>query len=82
MDVAIADQLGQLVARLSAASPTVGVIVDTDLVRRRDIDPAEPVGHPANVDGTAIPHERIGSEAWAGRENQQDRNEPTHDRTV
>jgi hypothetical protein len=58
------------------------MVVDTDLVGRGDIDSAEPVGYPTNVDSTAIPHERIGGEAWAGGEYRQDRDEPTHDQSV
>ncbi len=45
-DVAVADQGGQLVPRLGAARPTVGMVVDADLVRRRNVNSAEPMVTP------------------------------------
>ena len=47
--LAAADQLGQLIARLDAAGPAVGVLVDAELIEGGGIDAVEPVGHIARA---------------------------------
>src|SRR5260370_308861 len=76
--LAVADQLGQLIAGFSAASPGVGVLVDADLVQLRRIDAVEPVGHFAKLNGAAIPDDRARGEALARREDCQYQNKGTH----
>src|ERR1700753_3250671 len=57
------------------------MIIDTELVGRRGIDAAEPVGRSANVDGATVPDRRIGGEARGDGKQSQGKDEPTHDRT-
>ena len=55
VDRASADQFCQLVARIDAAAPGIGVVVDAHLVELRRIDAVEPVGEIAKLDGVAVP---------------------------
>ena len=63
-----ADQFGQLIARVDAAGPGIGVIVDADLVQLRRIDAVEPVGDVAELDGVGVPHDRAGGPAGVCRQ--------------
>ena len=64
-----AGQLRQLIARLDAAGPDVGVLVDAELVERRRVDAVEPVGDIADLKRAAIPHDGGGGRTLAGRKN-------------
>ena len=66
-DLLAADQFGQLIARLDAAGPDVGVLVDAELVDGRDIDAVEPVGDIAELKRAAIPDDGGGGRTLAGR---------------
>src|SRR3974390_2331444 len=76
--VAAADKLGELVARIDAARPGIGMVVNADLVDCGCLDAGEPIRHLANINGPAVPDHRAGGKAWAGCENGQDRDQPTH----
>ena len=68
MDRPAADQLGELVARIDAAAPGIGVIVDADLVELRRVDAVEPVGDVAELDGVAVPDDDSAARRSRGRE--------------
>ena len=69
--LAVANQLGELLAGLDAAGPGVGMLVDADLVQFRGVDAVEPVGHIAQLKGAAIPDDRARREALARRDDGQ-----------
>ena len=54
-DLAAVDQFCQLIARLDAAGPAVGVLVDAKLIEGGRIDPVEPVGDIAQLQRAAFP---------------------------
>ena len=54
MHDAAADQLVELVARVDAAGPGIGLVVDAGLVELRRVDAVEPVGDVAELDGVAV----------------------------
>jgi hypothetical protein len=54
MHGAAVDQLCQLVARVDAAAPGIGVVVDAGLVEFGRVDAVEPVGDVAELDGVAV----------------------------
>src|SRR5262245_9435271 len=58
-NTAAVDQLGQLVARVDAAGPGIGMIVDAGLVELRRVDAVELVGDVAELDGVAIPDDGV-----------------------
>jgi hypothetical protein len=70
MYLAAADQLRELLARLGAAAPGVGVIVDAVLVELRRVDAVEPVGDAAELDGIAVPDHRACGECPAHDKHQ------------
>ena len=76
--LAAADQAGQLIARLDAAGPGVGMLVDADLVERRRVDAVEPVGHIGELKGAAVLDDRAGGEALARETNRHEQDEHAH----
>ena len=57
---AAADQFGQLIARLDAAGPAVGMFVDAELIEGGRIDAVEPVGDIAQLQRAAV------ADGWGG----------------
>ncbi len=64
-DVA-ADEFCQLVTRVDAAAPGLGMIVDADLVELRRVDAVEPVGGFGELDRVAVPDDRVRGRAGRG----------------
>jgi hypothetical protein len=78
VDLVIADQSRQMIARCNAASPGIGVFVDTYLVKLRRINAVEPVDHVGDLKGASVPDDRVGSPALACREQCHYEDQRTH----
>jgi hypothetical protein len=78
MHVVVADQGNEVVARLDAACPRIGVVVDAHLVERRGIDAVEPVRHLAKLQGAGVLDDGGRGPAWTCPEDDgQDRHQKT-----
>src|ERR1700730_1447746 len=77
MDLAAANQACELIARLDAAGPGVGVLIDAHLVECWRIHPVEPVSDIGELKGAAIPDHCASGPTLAHRENRQYQGEKT-----
>src|ERR1700675_2806764 len=78
VDTALINQLRKLVARFHAARPGFGMFVDAHLVELRSIDAIEFEGHGGELDGVAVPDERVFCTSRTSCEKYQDHDQKTH----